>query len=105
MTNPNVRRVILSSSDIVHDFVTSKEGQSIGVCLEVLDNAERAGEVVGSVRAPWVGPVDALAREWGVDVDDHVDADSVEDTRALVVVDIGVNVVDTDGVDLISGSV
>jgi hypothetical protein len=51
------------------------------------------------VRSPGFRAVDALAAEWRIDVDDHVDTGGIEDACTLIVVNLWVDVVDADRVD------
>lgn len=82
------------------DLVSSEETQGVWVVLERLHHAEDVGQVTGIVRTRWVGAINGLARKWAVDVQDHVNADGVEDAGALVVVERRVDVVRANGVDL-----
>lgn len=81
------------------DLVSREESKKVGVVLEVVHNRESAVEVGGVVRLPGKLRVEGLADQRGVDINDHVHAGLVEDTGALIVVDIGAQVVHTDGVD------
>jgi hypothetical protein len=96
----DVHGVVLGSGKVVHDLVSSEEGECVGERLEVLDDTEDACEVVLVVRSPWLGAVDALAGERRVDIQDHVDTGGIEDGHALGVVEGGVDVVYTDSVHL-----
>ncbi len=84
---------------VVEDLVAREEGQGVGVVLEGLDDGEGAVEVGGIVRLPGVPAGQGLADEGRVDVEHHVHAGGVEDAGALVVVQVGVDIVHADGVD------
>lgn len=53
------------------------------------------------VRAGWIVAVDALAAQRGIDINNHIDTDSIENARTFVVVNAWVDVVDADRVDLV----
>lgn len=84
---------------IVHDLVAGEEAEGVGVVLEGLNDCKGAVKVLGIIRFPRVEAGKGLADQRGVDVEKHVHARSVEDTGALIVVEIRVEVVNTDGVD------
>lgn len=95
---PDIQRVLLGGTHIVHNLVGCEEGQSIRVALEVLDNAEDATEVADVIGRLGIAAVDGLSAEGSIDVDDHVDTGGIEDASAFVVVEARVDVVDADGV-------
>jgi hypothetical protein len=95
----DVGRVLLASVDGVHDLVAREESKSVGVVLESFDHGEDVLEVSLGVSRAGVGAVDVLSFVGGVDVENDVDADRVEDGHALIVVQGGVEVVRTDGVN------
>lgn len=95
----DVGRVLLRRVDIVHDLVAGEEGKSVGVALEGLDHGEDVLEVPLVVGRAGVGAVDVLTLVRGVDIQHDVDADRVEDRHALIVVEVRVEVVGSDGVD------
>lgn len=103
ITYSDVWRVGLAGVDVVHDFVCREERHCIRIAFERLHNRENAGQVVESVRAARIGAVDALLRR--VDIDDHVDTCGIEDARAKIVVGTRVDIVNTNGVDLVLKSV
>ena len=84
---------------LLHDLVAREEGKSVGVVGEGLENGKGALRVLGVVALPWVVGGEGLGDTGAVDVDDHVDTGSVEDTGASIVVEGGVEVVRADGVD------
>jgi hypothetical protein len=63
------------------------------VVFEGLDHGEDVLQVGFGVCRAGVGAVDVLAIGWGVDVEDDVYADGVEDGHAFVVVEGWVEVV------------
>jgi hypothetical protein len=79
--------------------MSGEETEGVRVGLEGLDNSESAVEVGGIVRGPRRGAVNGLASERRVYIKQHVHASGIEDTGTLIVVEIGVKVVDADGVD------
>lgn len=93
-----VRGDISGSLNVVHNLVAGEEGQGVGVVLESLDDGEGAVHVSGVVAGPGLETGDTLANQGRVDVEDHVHASGVEDGGASIVVQVGVQVVDTDGV-------
>ena len=95
----DIGRVLLASVDGVHDLVAREESQSIGVVLECFDHSEDVLEVSLGVSRARVGAVDVLSFIGRVDVENDVDADRVEDGHALIVVQSGVEVVRTDGIN------
>jgi hypothetical protein len=96
----NVWRIVLSGSYIVDDLIASKESQCIRVSLEVLNLGEDVGHVVLSVRGPRRRSVNG--HEWRVDIHNDVNTGSIEDAHALVMVRLWVDIVDANGVDLMS---
>lgn len=94
----DVRRVGHAGLDIVHDLVAGEEGERVGVVLERLDHSEDMRKVGLGVSGGRVRAVEVLVCRRGVDVEDDVDADGVEDGHALVVVEGRVEVIGADGV-------
>lgn len=95
----NVGRVLLAGVDSVHDLVAGEESESVGVVFEGFDHGEDVLEVSLGVGRARVRAVDVLSFVGRVDVENDVDADGVEDGHALIVVEGGVEVVRTDGVN------
>lgn len=58
---------------LVDDLVTGKESQQVRVAPESLNHLENVLHVFEGVSAGWVGPVNVLAAQAGVDIDNHVD--------------------------------
>lgn len=87
---------------LVDYLVTGEESQSVGVVLEALDDTEDLLEVDLVVGRLGRGPVNGSAGQGRVDIENHVDAGRVEDGGTLIVVEAGVEVVDTDSVDLVA---
>ena len=85
---------------LVDHLVTSEESEGIWVALERLDDSKNALEVAFVVGADWVLTVQALATSRAIDIQDHVDTSGIEDRRAIIVVGVRVEVVNTDGVHL-----
>ena len=85
--------VLLGGVHGVHDLVSREEGQRVGVVLEGLDHGEDVLEVGFGVGRARVVAVDVLVFGRGVDVEDDVDSDGVEDGHAFVVVEGRVEVV------------
>jgi len=94
----NVGGCIVSTL-FVDDLVTREESEKVGVRCESLDDAENMVQVIAGVSCPRLDAVNVGSVETVVYIQDHVDTSSVEDGCTLVVVDIGNQVVDSDGVD------
>lgn len=98
-TYTNVSRGLIDTL-LVDNLVTGKETQGVGEVLEGLDDTEDLLVVDRVVGAGRVGAVKRATGQRGVHIENHVDTRSVEDGGTLAVVDIGRQVVHTDGVDL-----
>ena len=121
-----VRRNYLGSSGLVNDFVGREEGKSVWVVLKSLDDGESAVQIAVIVRGPGSVAVERIAKAGRVDVQEHIDAGlktnlvsilvrngsaklttsgissetySIEDASALVVVEVGAEIVGADSVD------
>lgn len=89
------------SSILVDNLVTGKETQDVVEVLESLNDTEDLLVVAGVVGGPGLLAVQGAGGEGRVDIENHVDSSRVEDGDTLVVVKAGLQVVDTDGVDLV----
>jgi hypothetical protein len=89
----DVGRVLLASVDSVHDLVAGEESEGVRVIHEGVDHGEDVLEVLLVVSRARVGAVDVLSLTRGVDVENDVDANRVEDGHALVVVQGRVEIV------------
>lgn len=89
----------IGSAVLVDDLVTRKESKKVRVRCKSLDDAEDMGKICVGVSGPGCGAVEVGIVETIVYVEDHVDTSSVEDGSTLIVVDVGDQVVDSDGVD------
>lgn len=87
-------------SILVDDLVTGKETQDVGVRLEGLDDTKDLLEVDGVVRGPRLTAVERAIGQRRVDIQNDIDTGTVEVRDTLVVVERGLQVVNTDGVDL-----
>ena len=85
---------------LVDDLVSGEEAEDVVEGLERLNDTKHLLVVGIGVGGPRSGAVEVAIGERGVDVEDHVDTGSIEDGGALVVVEGGLEVVDSDGVDL-----
>jgi len=83
----------------VDNLVTGEESEDVVVSGEDLNNLKDVLEVHGSVGGPWLHIVQVLVLKGRVDIEHEVDAGSGKHGHALVVVNMGVDGVDTDGVD------
>lgn len=101
MTYPDVSGNVLDTL-LVDDLVSGEEGQGVGEVLERFDHTEDLLEIDIIVGAFGVGSVKVSAIQRRVDIQDHVDTSCVEDGCALVVVETRRQVIDTDGVNLLS---
>lgn len=98
-TYPHIRRDNSAARSIIDNLITSEEQQSIRVVLERLHNSERPVQVRRIIGSPRLTTIDALSRQRRIDVDQHVYPHRVEDAGAHVVVQVRVDIVDSDGVD------
>lgn len=89
------------SSFLVDNLVSSKETEEVVVVLEALNDTKDLLVVDGTVGGPRGAAVEVATLQRVADIEDHVDTGSVEDGSTLVVVERGLQVVNTDGVDLI----
>lgn len=85
---------------LVDNLVTTEEGQGVGVSLERIDHLEDTQEISLVVGGPRQATVQSLALDGRVDVEHDIDSGGIVDGHALVVVEYGVDVVDTDSVRL-----
>lgn len=99
-TYPDIHWVGLCCGDVVHDLVRGEEPKRVGEVLEVLYHTEDVRQVLGVIGCPRLSAVDTLALQRRIDVEDHVDAGGVEDGRTCRVIKGGVDVVNSNGVDL-----
>lgn len=102
----------------LNHLVGGEEEQGVGIVGESLNNSESAVEIANVVGGPGLYRGDGLTGKRRVDINHHVHTSLftsqsakapiytvygithiVEDTSALIVVDVRVKVVDTDGVD------
>jgi hypothetical protein len=99
-TYTNVHGIELCCVQIIHDLVGGEKSQGVWEVLEVLHDAKDAREILRVVACPWLGAIDALTLQRRIDINDHVNARSVEDGGASGVVELRIDVVDSDSVDL-----
>jgi len=83
----------------VDDFITSQESKGVVISREHLNNLENVLEVFWSVGGPWLQIVQVLVQQRAVDIENEVDAGGSQQGHTLVVVDIWIDGVNTDGVD------
>jgi hypothetical protein len=83
----------------VDDLVSGEESENVVVAGELLHDGEDVLEVHWSIGGPWLSWVHVLVGQRRVDIEDQVDAGSSKHGHALIVVQSGVDGVDTDGVD------
>lgn len=86
---------------LVDDLVSSKETEQVVVVLEALNDTKDLLVVNGAVSGPRSAAVEVATLQRVADIEDHVDTGSVEDRGTLVVVERRLQVVHTDGVDLV----
>lgn len=89
-----------ASGILVDHFVSGEETKNVVEGLEGLDDTKDLPVVGVGVGGPGSSAVQVAIGEGGVDIEDHVDTGGIEDRGALVVVESGLEVVHTDGVDL-----
>lgn len=84
---------------LVDNLVAGEETENIVKVLECLDDTKDLLEVEMAVGSPGLHAVESTIGQGRVDVEDDVNTGRVEDGNALVVVEVGLDVVDTDSVD------
>ena len=92
---PNILWSPLGS--LLVDNFSDEEGGCVGVILESFHHAKDMFHVLFVIGFRWLSLVQAAIRD---DVYDHVDAGSIEDGSAVIVIGAGVHVVDMNGIDL-----
>ena len=83
---------------IVDEFIASEESHGVWVVLERLDYAKDMSKVINVVCAGRVIAVNRHKRS--IHIKYHIDTSCVEDTCTIVVVRVGIDVIDADGIDL-----
>lgn len=85
---------------LVNDFVAGEETQNVVEVLECFNDTKYLLIVARSVGGPRFSTVQRTSGEGRVDIENHVDASSVENRDTLIVIEIWGQVVDTNGIDL-----
>ena len=85
--------------DIVDEFIAREESHGVWVILERLDHTKDVCKVINVVCAGRVIAIDG--HKGSIHIKYHVDTSRVEDTCALVVIRVGIDVIHADGIDLI----
>ena len=67
--------------------------------MEGLDNGKDVVEIGGAVAAVKVAWIETLVGQRGVDIQKHVNSDSVEYRHTIIVIESGVEIVHADCVD------
>ena len=97
--SPELCRDRSTLPDRLHVLVSPKKAECVGVILESFDNAKYALQIGSIVGAFQIARIQALVREGGVDIDEHVDADGIEDANTEIMVQRRIKVVNTNSVD------
>lgn len=84
----------------VDDFVSGEEPKQVRIILEGLYDGEDTRQEILIVSRGGFFAVEMLARDGSADVQEDVDSGGVVDRHTFIVVQRGVNVVDSNGVDL-----
>ena len=84
---------------IVHHFIPREKTQQIRVIVESLDNGKDVVEISGAVAAVKVARIETLVGQRGVDIQQHVNSNSIEYRHAIIVIESGVEIVHADCVD------
>ena len=95
----NVLGIKHCSIHVINNFVSGKESQGVRVILESFNDLENTLEIVIGVSSPWSRAVDRLANQRRVNIKDDVDTGIVKDAHAVVMVQVGIDIIHTDGVD------
>lgn len=82
----------------VDNLVGTEETEGIREVLESLDDLEHTSDVVQVVIFPWCNSVERFIGKWTVDINDHIDTSGIEDGGTSGVIDIGIEVVDTNSI-------
>ena len=86
---------------LVDDLISSEESEKVVVVLEAFNDTEDLLVVDSAVGGPGSAAVQVTTLQRVADIEDHVDTGGVEDGDAFVVVQAGLEVVDTDSVNLL----
>ena len=84
----------------IYDFVSSKEPEHIGIIHESFHDGENTLQEILGIRRGRLFAVEMLTIDGCADVQQEVDPGGIVDRDTLVVVQLRVKIVDTDGVNL-----
>lgn len=84
---------------LINNLIPREKRQRVGIILKPLNDTKDLLKVSGVIAIPRLRAIEVIALQRRVDVQDHVDARSIEDRCAFVVVQSGGKVVDTDRVN------
>jgi hypothetical protein len=83
---------------LIDKFIASEESHGVWVVLECLNHGKDVGKVINVVCAGRIIAVNG--HKWSIHIKYHIDTSCVEDTCALVVVHVRIEVVHANGIDL-----
>jgi hypothetical protein len=84
---------------VIDNLIASEVQQGVGIVLESLHNGECSIQVRGIIGGPRHAAVNAFACQRRVNINQHVNANRIEDRSTQVMVEIRIDIVNSNSID------